>query len=555
LVVVSSGQDGKWVAAGASDFINFNDREVGARYLDAFDSIRTSGLIRRGEGNLYVLSGSGFKVARELRVESRGRIWTVPIPPNPLFTGRALALARIEQLLSSIGTAALVGLGGVGKTQTAARYAHLRRDHYDAVLWATAASREALVSDFVAIAARLGVPQMGAAETVAAVERWLETHENWLLVLDNADDLGRLGNFIPSGGLGHVLLTTQAQATGTGAPAIEVTDMEAGEGGFFVVRRAKLVSQQTAAHEVPTSLREAAEAISTELGGLLLALDQAGAFVEESACGLSAYLDLYRERRAKLLERRGSSTSSHPDSVAATFALAFEKIEQASPAASDVLRLCAFLSPDVIPEEIFTVGCMGLGANLESVAGDTFQFNDAVVRLLSYSLVRRDPSSKMLIIHRLVQAVLQDSMGPDERRQWADRAVRAVSATFPKSDFGSRVACERLIRHAELCGTLVKEYGLESPESARLLNEAGAYLIERARFKEAKEPCGDAQQHSVQEAFLPAVLRREGGEGVSRQRKSGLRSVSTLGAVLKQAAERVCVRLQAALVQRHQVPK
>lgn len=201
------------------------------------------------------------------------------------------------------------------------------------------------------------------------------------------------------------------------------------------------------------------------------------------------------------------------------------------------------------------MGCMGLGANLESVAGDTFQFNDAVVRLLSYSLVRRDPSSKMLIIHRLVQAVLQDSMGPDERRQWADRAVRAVSATFPKSDFGSRVACERLIRHAELCGTLVKEYGLESPESARLLNEAGAYLIERARFKEAKEPCGDAQQHSVQEAFLPAVLRREGGEGVSRQRKSGLRSVSTLGAVLKQAAERVCVRLQAALVQRHQVPK
>ena len=68
-MILSSEQTGKWVAVGASDFINLDDREVAARYLEAFDSLYRSGLVRHDEGNLYVLSGSGFKVARELRAE------------------------------------------------------------------------------------------------------------------------------------------------------------------------------------------------------------------------------------------------------------------------------------------------------------------------------------------------------------------------------------------------------------------------------------------------------------------------------------------------------
>ncbi|GAC1436084.1 MAG: hypothetical protein PVSMB2_03510 [Ktedonobacteraceae bacterium] len=35
-----------------------------------------------------------------------------------------------------------------------------------------------------------------------------------------------------------------------------------------------------------------------------------------------------------------------------TWSLSFQQIEQQSPAAADMLRLCAFLAPDVIPEEL-----------------------------------------------------------------------------------------------------------------------------------------------------------------------------------------------------------
>ena len=69
LFIHSSDQTGKWVRSGASDFINVEDPEVAARYLDAFESLQASGLIRYDEGNLFVLTGRGFKVARELKAE------------------------------------------------------------------------------------------------------------------------------------------------------------------------------------------------------------------------------------------------------------------------------------------------------------------------------------------------------------------------------------------------------------------------------------------------------------------------------------------------------
>ena len=70
-------------------------------------------------------------------------------------------------------------------------------------------------------------------------------------------------------------------------------------------------------------------------------VDQAAVYVEETGCGLSGYLDLYRNHAPKLLRRRGMLVFDYPESVATTWALSFEKIEEASPAAAELLRFCA----------------------------------------------------------------------------------------------------------------------------------------------------------------------------------------------------------------------
>ena len=119
------------------------------------------------------------------------QLFTVPLPANPFFTGREEVLDELKKTLEKSGIAALTGLGGMGKTQTAAQYAHHHRQHYPWVLWVRAESADTLFADLSQLAGRLALPEREAKEQsviVEAVLRWLDEQERWLLVLDNMED-------------------------------------------------------------------------------------------------------------------------------------------------------------------------------------------------------------------------------------------------------------------------------------------------------------------------------------------------------------------------------
>jgi tetratricopeptide (TPR) repeat protein len=339
------------------------------------------------------------------------------------------------------------------------------------------------------VAGQLQLQESTAKEqtlAVDAVKRWLGSHEGWLLILDNADDLAMTREFIPPGTNGHVLLTTRAKAVGAIARRVEIQEMGTEEGALFLLRRSRCIAEDAALEAAEPTDRARAKEIVAQLDGLPLALDQAGAYVEETRCGLSGYLDLYGSHALELLRRRGALPSDHPDPVARTWALSFEKIEQAKPAAAELLRFCAFLYPDGIPEEVFSEGGPELGPVLGPVGSDAFAMNSSISEILKYSLVRRDPNASTLEIHRLVQAVLKQSMDEAAQRLWAERAVRAVNRTFPHVEFSSWAVCERLRPQAQACAGLINQWGFGFPEAALLLNQAGVYLYERGRYTDAE---------------------------------------------------------------------
>ena len=88
--------------------------------------------------------------------------------------------------------------------------------------------------------------------------------------------------------------------------------------------------------------------------------------------------------------------------------------EEESAAAADLLRFCALLDPDAIPEELFVDGANELGENLERLAESPDDLHEIVGRVTRYSLVTRDPGEKTLSIHRLVQEVIRDGMSEEE---------------------------------------------------------------------------------------------------------------------------------------------
>ncbi len=428
--------------------------------------------------------------------EELGLIWNIPFRRNPLFTGREDILMHLHNQLDKdrplLQALALSGLGGIGKTQTAVEYAYRHQDEFRAILWVSAATAESLRSDFVKLASLLHLPEKGVHDQniiIAAVKQWLTQQPDWLLILDNVDDIVMVRDFLPDAGNtnGRILFTTRAPSMGTIARCITIEKMNQEEGTLFLLRRAGVLTTDAPPDQVTKVDRAQVEAIVAVVDGLPLALDQAGAYIEETKCRLADYLKLYQTRHKELFRRRSLFSVDYPETVATTWSLSFYKIGWLNPAAADLLRVCAFLDPDAIPEEIITEGAPDLGNVLGPVAADAFKLNEALEAVQQYSLVRRHPETKTLSIHRVVQTVLKDEMGQEMQQQWAECAVRAVNRAFPDVEFSMWHRCQRCLPHVQASFALIEQWNMVFPESARLLNQAGRYLTERAQYDRAEQ--------------------------------------------------------------------
>ena len=81
------------------------------------------------------------------------------------------------------------------------------------------------------------------------------------------------------------MLTTRLQALGTVAQSIEVEKMGLDEGVAFLLRRVKILTPNISPEHVTKESQTQAKEIVVALDGLPLALDQAGAYIEETRCG------------------------------------------------------------------------------------------------------------------------------------------------------------------------------------------------------------------------------------------------------------------------------
>jgi tetratricopeptide (TPR) repeat protein len=420
--------------------------------------------------------------------------WNVPLLRNPFFTGRAALLTRLRTSLTQTHTTALSqpqaisGLGGIGKTQIAVEYAYRHRNDYQAILWVKASTPEELTEDVAALARILNLPEQRASkqqESIDAVQHWLATHDGWLLIFDNADNLSLLTDYLPSAPKGHIVLTTRAHALGGMARKLEVPQMDEAEGVRLLLYRAGLMEQQTTTGELPAEIYQQATAIFHLLGGLPLALDQAGAYIEETQESLLHYPTVYQTKRKALLERRGGIRSDHLP-VATTWNLAFQTIEQSNPAAIELMRLCSFLSPDAIPEKMILASTEYLTPLLQSITQERTRWNNALADLLKYSLIRRNQATMSLSIHRLLQAVIKDEMDAQQQETWEACVVRLTDSVFPFDEVAPWVQSQEYLPHALLATEYIASRTMTFFEAGGLLNNVGTYFYYRGQYIQAE---------------------------------------------------------------------
>ncbi len=419
---------------------------------------------------------------------------TLPHRRNPFFTDRDATLTALHHFFASEQTPqtciqALYGMGGIGKTLLTIEYACRYHYEYQAVLWLNATSVELLSAGLLSLADQLGIPaydDLNEQQRFVAIKQWLQHHNRWLVVLDGLEDFPILDQLIPLYSSGHVLLTTQSHATGQFATAISINQMTVEEGALLLLRRAKIIPKQGSNDDASEADVLQARKIAQEFAGYPLALDQAGAYIEENRRTLASYLTLYHKQQATLLGKRGQLASDHPDPVTTTLSLTFQKIAQIDPLALELLHFFAFLHSDALPDEMIMHGASSLDNPLQKLALDPFAFDDALATLQRFSLIQRCADSTTLNMHHIFQIVIKKELTKKQQQQFAKQAVRLINANFPDVRFTTWKGCERYMPQAQHCAILIRDFQLTLQEGGLLLERLGFYCFQRGCYVEAE---------------------------------------------------------------------
>src|SRR5215471_15429114 len=370
---------------------------------------------------LFVAAARGLVPAAEVLGavrDARPRVWNIPAR-NPGFTGRDDLLAEVrEQLLAGDKAVvqALHGMGGVGKTQLAAEYAHRFAGSYDLVWWINA-EQGGLIGDQVAalgLALECVQPGAGTQTVRTAVLAELRHRGRWLLVFDNAEDPADVAPWLPGGG-GHVLITSRQRGWDEVAAPVEADVLARAESVAILQTRVTALSGADAAR------------LAAELGDLPLAIAQAAGFMADTGMMADEFLMLLGTRAGELLAQ--GAPGSYPRSLAAATGLIADRLARQDPAGAELASVCAFLAPEPIPESLFTGAVSVLPGELAARAADPLAWRQTLAQLTRQSLARVD--HRGLQMHRLTQAILRERLTPAQAAATRRYAEALLAASNP----------------------------------------------------------------------------------------------------------------------------
>src|SRR5579862_1107655 len=335
--------------------------------------------------------------------------WNMP-PRNADFTGRAAGLEQLRDNLTAGGRAvvtaqALYGLGGVGKTQLALEYAYRFQADYDLAWWVPAERTDQIVSSLAELAGRLGISVSEnvteAAKAVLESLRRGRSSTRWLLIFDNAEDPKELEPFLPAGG-GHVLITSRNQTWSHLAEPLEID----------VFHRQESITHLLL--HVPDLDEADADRVAAALGDLPLAIEQAGAWLEQTGMQAEEYLEQLQAHAPRVLAM--GEVANYPQSVITAWNMSIDRLRGRSPAAARLLQLCAFFSSGPISMILLYSDEM-INALLpyDDSLTEKLVLGRVIREISRLALIKVDQGNNSIQIHRLVQAVIRSQMTDEEQ--------------------------------------------------------------------------------------------------------------------------------------------
>ena len=403
-----------------------------------------------------VLPAEVFRPASE--VAAPPGLVNLPVRPD-LFVGRDEALADLRAALPA-GSGVVVGLGGVGKSTLAARYAATCAGDHGVVWWITADTPAMIEAGLAALAVAVQ-PALSRALPLEALRewalQWLACHDGWLLVLDNVTSPADIAPLTGRVAAGRFLVTSRL-ATGWHAITSSVIRLD-------VLSPDDAVELLT---RIAPGEADGAGELCAELGCLPLAIEQAGAYLAETAISPRAYLALLAEYPAAMFGSAATAGDSGR-TIARIWRVTLDRLA-ADPLAGQILRIAAWWAPEPIPRALL------------SALAEAPDLHRAIGRLAAYSMLTAGDDTT-ITVHRLVQAVARtpDTADPhraperidDARTQATTLLDRAIPAGW--ADPAAWPTWRALLPHIDAL-TRRAPAGTDTATTARLLNQTGLFL-------------------------------------------------------------------------------
>jgi tetratricopeptide (TPR) repeat protein len=315
-----------------------------------------------------------------------GGLLSLPKPAARVFLGRDDQLDELDRLVragAGVVAQALHGLGGVGKSELALQYATRNRARYRVVWWVIAEDPNRIETGLAQLAFRLHPDvQVIATQSEAATwaMAWLQSHDGWLLILDNAEHRHEIEPLLAQLTNGHTLITTRRDVgwedITDGCVRLDV--LEATAAVALLIRLSGQTDPETAG------------ALAAELGCLPLALQQAGAYLRQVHAPMAEYLQRLHDYPSDVLAAVAAGDDARR-AIARTWSVTTDRITEQEPLATQVLQILSCFAPDALPRYVLTP------------VAERAQLDKALGVLASYNMITLTNST--VDVHRLVQVI------------------------------------------------------------------------------------------------------------------------------------------------------
>ncbi|KAJ5523469.1 hypothetical protein N7513_013013 [Penicillium frequentans] len=412
-----------------------------------------------------------------------GPLSTVPFARDPDFISRDALFRQIDKNLVPGSRIALVGLGGVGKSQLAIEYSYRVRINFPEtwVLWVHASNAARFEQSFRDIANQVKIPgrQDPQAHIFELVENWLRDGKRgrWILLLDNLDDpeflrkspaisqgfTKPLLEYVPRGLHGSVIITSRTREVALNTvdykDLIEVKPMEQSEA-------LELLQKKLPQPEKSQDCQHLVE----ELELMPLAIVQAASYIRNRAprYSVAQYLrDFQKSDRkatqllkveAGLLYRDWEANSS----ILVAWQISFDYIYHTKPSAAELLSLMSCFDRQGIPEDIIRyrppIDDISSPELLEHITNsddsETSEddrdphLEDDITILRDYSFINVSEDGTMFTMHRLLQLATRAWLKSHGKlEQWREKFVSILYEEFPSPDYENWPTCQLLLPH------------------------------------------------------------------------------------------------------------